>query len=294
MFDATSDLRQEGDSSDLNTKGLVTFDRKTRKDAFYFYQAAWSDTPMIHLAGARYADRAYRVTDVRAYSNAPRAALALNGVALGTVACADSVCVWPKVRLAAGPNQLVATAERDGKQVKSTLVWRYDGPARAVHLRAGSLTGVTLASGPRYGSDDYFRGGDGTTLNVFKRELYATGAADGARKVVRGTAAPMLFESYRSGATFDYAVPVANGRYSVRVRGFEPSAGAAGERVFLLTAGDGPARHIDWFALGHGAMQAAAVTLPVTVRDGMLRLAFKGETGEALVSAIDIEPAGGD
>ena len=53
MFDFASDMRKEGDAIDLNTKGLVSFDRKTRKDAFYYYKAQWTDEPMVHIASAR-------------------------------------------------------------------------------------------------------------------------------------------------------------------------------------------------------------------------------------------------
>src|SRR3546814_20205762 len=72
MFDAASEVREEGDTIDVNTKGLVSFDRKVKKDAFYFYKAAWqSDVPVLHLTGKRYNDRAYRSVDVRASSNRP-------------------------------------------------------------------------------------------------------------------------------------------------------------------------------------------------------------------------------
>src|SRR3546814_11959451 len=54
MFDAASEVREEGDTTDVNTKGLVSFDRKVKKDAYYFYQAAWrTDVPVLHLTGTR-------------------------------------------------------------------------------------------------------------------------------------------------------------------------------------------------------------------------------------------------
>src|SRR3546814_12697024 len=85
----------------------VSFDRKVKKDAFYFYKAAWqSDVPVLHLTGKRYTDRAYRSVDVRAYSNRPRARLSVNGRDIGWTACADAVCVWPAVRLDLGANKI--------------------------------------------------------------------------------------------------------------------------------------------------------------------------------------------
>ena len=85
MFDFGSGIRNEGDLRGVNTKGLVTFDRKTRKDPFYFYKANWSAEPVTHIVGRRYADRAYATTDVKVYSNADAVALLVNGAPAGTL-----------------------------------------------------------------------------------------------------------------------------------------------------------------------------------------------------------------
>ena len=84
MFDFAADGRDEGGRKGVNQKGLVTMDRKTKKDAFYLYKAAWSREPFVHLCGRRYADRAEDVTQVRVYSNQPRVTLAVDGKPLGT------------------------------------------------------------------------------------------------------------------------------------------------------------------------------------------------------------------
>jgi beta-galactosidase len=284
MFDATSDLREEGDSIDINTKGLVTFDRKTRKDVFYFYKAEWTRAPMVHLTGRRYSDRAYPVVDVRAYSNAPHASLSLNGRSLGSVACPDSICLWPAIRLSKGQNILVASA---GK-VSDRIVWQYRGPERALHVRTGTLTGVTLADGTRYGSDNFFTGGTGFTLNPFQRELYATGktAAKPPKQVVGG-GHPELYTSWRAGKRFSYALPLPDGRYRVTVHLFDPSETERGKRVFTVSAG-GISREIDVVALAGGGLRATQMELPAVAADGMLRIDFEAKTGEALVSAIDV------
>src|SRR5262249_5937120 len=67
LFDFASDEREEGDLTDVNDKGLVSYDRRIRKDAFYFYRANWSSQPTLHLTGRRYTDRPYAVLDVKAY-----------------------------------------------------------------------------------------------------------------------------------------------------------------------------------------------------------------------------------
>lgn len=284
MFDATSDLREEGDSTDINTKGLVTFDRSVRKDAYWFYKAAWSKAPVLHLAGRRYVDRAYPVTAVRAYSNAPEARLSVNGRDLGTAACPNSVCVWPQVRLAAGDNAVVATA---GEQT-DRMTLRYSGPARAIHVRTGSLEGVTLGNGTRYGSDDFFDGGLGYTLNPYQRELYASGDQRKPQKVVAGARDPALYASWRAGAAFRYTLPLPDGRYRVTLHLFDPVETAAGRRVFTVTPAGGKPTRIDIAARTGGALKATTIDLPATAKDGTLSLDFRGEVGEAIVSAIDV------
>lgn len=79
MFDFGCAARDEGGVSGRNNKGLVTMDRKTRKDSFYIYKAYWNKTPMVHLCGKRYAQRAGETTEIRVYSNQPTVALYLNG-----------------------------------------------------------------------------------------------------------------------------------------------------------------------------------------------------------------------
>lgn len=79
MFDFAADARDQGGEPGMNHKGLVTFDRKTKKDSFYIYKAWWSDDPFVHICGRRYVDRPEAVTTVKVYSNQPRVALFANG-----------------------------------------------------------------------------------------------------------------------------------------------------------------------------------------------------------------------
>ena len=79
MFDFGCAARDEGGVAGRNNKGLITIDRKTKKDAYYVYQAYWSKKPMVHIAGRRYAQRAGETTEVRVYSNQPAVSLYLNG-----------------------------------------------------------------------------------------------------------------------------------------------------------------------------------------------------------------------
>ncbi len=79
MFDFAADGRDEGGKNGENQKGLVTFDRKIKKDAFYLYKAYWSKEPFIHTCGSRYVDRAEEVTEVKVYSNLPEVSLYRDG-----------------------------------------------------------------------------------------------------------------------------------------------------------------------------------------------------------------------
>ena len=79
MFDFAADARAEGGEDGMNHKGLVTFDRKYKKDAFYAYKAWLSDEPFVHICGKRYVDRVEDKTKVTVYSNLPEVELYVNG-----------------------------------------------------------------------------------------------------------------------------------------------------------------------------------------------------------------------
>lgn len=84
MFDFAADARSEGGEDGMNHKGLVTFDRKYKKDSFYAYKAWLSDEPFVHICGKRYIDRVEDTTKVTVYSNQPEVELFVNGTSLGT------------------------------------------------------------------------------------------------------------------------------------------------------------------------------------------------------------------
>lgn len=89
MFDFGADARNEGGENGQNHKGLVTFDRKYKKDAFYAYKAWLSDEPFVHICGKRYVDRVENVTKVTVYSNQPEVELFVNGESLGKQSCPE-------------------------------------------------------------------------------------------------------------------------------------------------------------------------------------------------------------
>jgi beta-galactosidase len=129
MFDFASDGRNEGDTPGRNDKGLVTFDRVTRKDAFFFYKANWSNQPFVYIASRRFTPRTTATTSVKVYSNAATVTLAVNGSALPAVTSANHVFVWPNVGLAVGGmNHLTASATVGGTAVTDSVDWARTGP----------------------------------------------------------------------------------------------------------------------------------------------------------------------
>ena len=112
MFDFGADARAEGGENGQNHKGLITFDRKYKKDSFYAYKAWLNPEPMIHLCGKRYIDRVEDVTKVTVYSNQPTVELFANGVSLGVKEAADHFFYFdvpntaPETKLVAVAGQL--------------------------------------------------------------------------------------------------------------------------------------------------------------------------------------------
>lgn len=92
LFDFAADGRDEGGKHGENQKGLVTFDRRTKKDAFYLYKAAWNKEPMVHVCGRRYVDRAEEITQIKVYSNAEEVTLYVDGKRFETLAAKRVFC----------------------------------------------------------------------------------------------------------------------------------------------------------------------------------------------------------
>ena len=108
MFDFGADNRAEGGENGQNHKGLVTFDRKYKKDSFYAYKAWLSNDPFVHICGKRYVDRVEDVTKVTVYSNQPSVELFVNGESLGVKEAADHFFYFDVPNV--GESMLVAVA----------------------------------------------------------------------------------------------------------------------------------------------------------------------------------------
>jgi beta-galactosidase len=131
-FDLASAGRREGDRPGINDKGLVTYDRKTRKDAFYWYKANWSDEPVLYLTSRRFTHRFDPDVEVKAYTNRGAATLLLNGTPVGTVEPLDHILRW-QVRLSEGENRIELRSS-DGK-LSDGAVWSYEKAPMVVTVR---------------------------------------------------------------------------------------------------------------------------------------------------------------
>lgn len=149
MFDFAVDSRKEGDHAGRNDKGLITYDRKTKKDAFFFYKANWSDEPTLHLTATRFAVRGIQQIPVKIYSNAPEVELFVNGKSLGKKTNTLATFLWENVTLNEGPNAVRAAATINGKQLEDTCSWTYTPGAPAeVDIPQDDTMAAELKKGP--------------------------------------------------------------------------------------------------------------------------------------------------
>ena len=123
MFDFGADARNEGGENGQNHKGLVTFDRKYKKDSFYAYKAWLSDDPFVHICGKRYVDRVEEETKVTVYSNLPEVELFVNGKSLGKQTSPEHFFYFMVPN--AGESTLVAVAGdcRDESKIRKVEVF---------------------------------------------------------------------------------------------------------------------------------------------------------------------------
>lgn len=128
MFDFAADGRDEGGKHGENQKGLVTFDRKIKKDAYYLYKAYWSKEPFVHICGRRYVDRTESETVIKVYSNMPEVSLYVDGKHVETKK-SDKIFVF---RIAIGGRHTIEARATD--IADSIVVNKVDSPNRSYSM----------------------------------------------------------------------------------------------------------------------------------------------------------------
>jgi len=283
-FDFATTTRSEGNSQDINTKGIVTFDHKYRKDAYFFYKANWTETPTVHINSSLYTERAYQTADVRVYSNAPKTSLKVDGKLIGMLAdCPDRICVWNGIVLSPGVNEIVATGSFPKRDVDDQVQWHLsDAAAKSVNIDCGALV---AGSSPdkRFGSDTFFEGGTAQVISGPGVGFRAPAPAS-----IAATRSPEIAATYRAGS-FSYRIPVADGPHSVVLTFVEPSP-HPGDRIFdVIANGKKIVANLDVSAAAGGELTAYQRRFEVNASDGMLILEFRPTKGDAIVSAIEVQ-----
>lgn len=125
MFDFAIDSRNEGGIPGRNDKGLVTYDRKTKKDAFFLYKSYWSRERVLYITSRRFTRRKKKRVDIKIYSNEQDITLYVNGHRIGTKSAAPEsgrhIFVFKLVALQRGRNIIKAVSDSG---LKDEVLWQ--------------------------------------------------------------------------------------------------------------------------------------------------------------------------
>ena len=140
MFDFAVAGRNEGDTAGRNDKGLVTYDRQVRKDAFYYYKANWTTNPMVYITGHTFTNRLTHAITAKVYANCDSVELFLNGISQGVRASTNCIFTWP-VTLSGGTNFVMAIGNPGEVQTTDSLAWVAPTPPSTalIHNPSGGI-----------------------------------------------------------------------------------------------------------------------------------------------------------
>ncbi len=129
MFDFAVDNRSEGEQLGINDKGLVSYDRKVKKDAFYFYKSKWTTEPMIYLTSKRFNPWTSANFAVKVYSNCDRVEVSINGDKLTPKNNTNNVFLWDGLKIPSGKNVVMAKGFKGDKVVFDESSWMFQPKA---------------------------------------------------------------------------------------------------------------------------------------------------------------------
>ena len=113
----------QGDTPGRNDKGLVTHDRETKKDSFYWYKANWTTAPVVYITSRRFNRQSTATVPVKIYTNLDSVSLEVHGEAVAPGTSADRVFSWASVALRTGANTIVATGKSSTSTVTDMVTW---------------------------------------------------------------------------------------------------------------------------------------------------------------------------
>ncbi|MGL4292269.1 MAG: beta-glucuronidase LacZ4 [Bacteroidales bacterium] len=125
MFDFGASHRREGDRSGINDKGLVSFDRKEKKDAFFFYKANWNkEVPVLHISEKRNNVRKNNICNIRAFCNMKQGELFINNKSFGKRKTSpDGILEWNNIYLEKGENKICVKSQWKGRTIEDSCIW---------------------------------------------------------------------------------------------------------------------------------------------------------------------------
>jgi beta-galactosidase len=313
MFDFANQGRKEGDylnqGLSINNKGLVSFDRSVKKDAFYFYKVQWNPEPTLYITSKRYTERTYPVTNIKVYSNVQKNLINLtkNGKSIGSPkSCLSGVCIWENVELSPGQNLIEVSANIGSRILKDAATWNLNDYSGSFRVAVGSISPLIGRYGQKFGSDAFLTEesyessfGVGNKLSLLDQEVLDVTSDlpkfKGATK--KGFTyqepvpfEPLLFRTFRSG-TFSYNFPVKNGNYKIKLGFFEPEqSNTQGARLFnIVVNGNTIESSFDVFKEAGGKARKAVIKeYPANVVDNHLKIDFLPINGKAVLSFIEI------
>ncbi|HLJ95740.1 MAG TPA: hypothetical protein VKU02_21365, partial [Gemmataceae bacterium] len=214
--------RNEGDTPGRNDKGLVSYDRKTLKDSFYWYKANWSTSPVLYLTSRNYINRPTNTADIKIYSNLDAVTLSVNGVVVSTLTSTDHIFLWPGVKLAAGANNIQVTAKRNGTTYTDGVTWYAPMQLGGVPFARINFQPVGVAVPAAYMPDyGYAYGSRGNGFT------YGWDSDNSANTFARGVMSDSRYdtgiamEQPTGGHAWQIAVP--NGTYAIHLVSGDPS-----------------------------------------------------------------------
>lgn len=146
MFDFGANIRDEGGVKGRNNKGLITYDRKIKKDAFYMYKAHWSDEKFVHITSKRFVDRVDNKINIKIYSNCDNVTLYVNGCEVVTKESDSKIFIFDDVTLHEGINEIKAVSSYNGIILEDKAMFNKVSEANPSYKAPESETGGVVAN----------------------------------------------------------------------------------------------------------------------------------------------------
>lgn len=146
MFDFGANIRDEGGVKGRNNKGLITYDRKVKKDAFYMYKAHWSDEKFVHITSKRFVDRVDNEINIKIYSNCDKVTLYANGCEVATKESDSKIFIFENITLHEGINEIKAISNDNGVILEDKAMFNKVSEANPSYEAPESETGGVVAN----------------------------------------------------------------------------------------------------------------------------------------------------